>query len=52
MHCEPGKSFKDEKCVVCDVGTYKEAAGNTNCSTVQLTPLHQGKVLSVRHSVV
>ena len=31
MHCEPGKAFKVDKCVVCDVGTYKEAAGNTNC---------------------
>ena len=31
VHCEPGKASKDDKCVVCDVGTYKEAAGNTNC---------------------
>ena len=31
VHCEPGKAFKDDKCVVCDVGTYKEAAGNINC---------------------
>ena len=41
VHCEPGKAFKDEKCVVCDVGTYKEAAGNTiciNCPANSTTP--------------
>ena len=44
VHCEPGKAYKDNKCVVCDVGTYKEVAGNTT--------LHQGKVLLMRHRVV
>ena len=43
VHCEPGKAFKVDKCVVCDVGTYKEATGNTNCIKCPVNTTTPGK---------
>ena len=40
VHCVPGKTIYSGQCVLCDVGTYKEYAGNTactNCSSIRTT---------------
>ena len=40
VHCVPGKTKYSGQCVLCDVGTYKEDAGNTactNCSSIRTT---------------
>ena len=40
VHCIPGKTELSGQCVLCDVGTYKEDAGNaacTKCSSVRTT---------------
>ena len=40
VHCVPGRTELSGQCVLCDVGTYKEDAGNaacTNCSSIRTT---------------
>ena len=40
VHCVPGRTELSGQCVLCDVGTYKEEAGNTactNCSSIRTT---------------
>ena len=41
VHCEPGKYEKEGKCEMCDIGSYKESAGNGKC-----TPCPSGSTTS------